>query len=129
MDVTVSIIIPAFNAEKHIAQSIYSALTQTEQNIEIIVVDDGSTDDTISKIRHLSDKRIKLLCNKVNRGGNYSRNRALLESRGEWIALLDADDWFGSPVRLRRMLDVAYAENADMVADDIYLIKNGAEQP
>lgn len=128
MNPEVSVIIPAFNTEAYIAQAIDSALRQTRKNIEVIVVDDRSTDSTVKVARQFSDHRIKVFLNERNSGPSHARNRALREARGKWIALLDSDDWYG-PERLEKLLVVAYAEKADMVADDLYFIHNGSESP
>lgn len=85
----VSIIIPAFNAEKYIADTIESALAQTYQNHEIIVVDDGSDDDTALVVKRFPQV---VLIQQSNAGVGAARNTALKHARGEVIALLDADD-------------------------------------
>ncbi|WP_414584584.1 glycosyltransferase family 2 protein [Scytonema sp. PCC 10023] len=128
MNPKVSIIIPTYNTEKYIAQAITSALEQTERNIEVIVVDDASTDSTVEVVRGFTDERLKLFVNERNGGPSYTRNRALKEARGEWIALLDSDDWF-APERIERLLHIAYEENADLIADDMYWIKDGSDSP
>lgn len=128
MNPKISIIIPAYNTSRYITKAIESALEQTEQNIEVIVVDDASTDNTVEVVKSFTDKRLKILVNETNKGPSYSRNRALKEAKGEWVALLDSDDWY-APNRLEVLLNVAIAENADIIADDIYLISDGAESP
>ncbi len=87
----VSILIPCYNAEKWIAQAINSALEQTYPNKEVIVVDDGSTDDSLTVIRQYSD-RIHWET-QSNQGGNFTRNRLLELSTGEWLQYLDSDDY------------------------------------
>ncbi|WP_017317896.1 glycosyltransferase family 2 protein [Mastigocladopsis repens] len=124
----VSIIIPAYNTSRYIKRAIESALSQTEQNIEVIVVDDASTDNTVEVVNSFTDPRIKLLVNEVNKGPSYSRNRAFKEAKGEWLALLDSDDWY-APKRLEMLLQVADRENADLIADDMYFIEEGADSP
>ncbi|MEC4885586.1 MAG: glycosyltransferase family 2 protein [Scytonema sp. PMC 1070.18] len=124
----VSIIIPAYNSSRYIKRAIESVLCQTEKNIEVIVVDDASTDNTVEVVRQFCDHRLKLMVNECNQGPSYSRNRALKEAQGEWVALLDSDDWY-VPERLEKLLQVAYTENADIVADNIYYILDGAELP
>jgi glycosyltransferase involved in cell wall biosynthesis len=86
----VSILIPCFNAERWVAQAIESALAQTWPNKEVIVVDDGSTDDSLAIIRGYED-RIRWETG-PNRGGNAARNRLLELASGEWLQYLDADD-------------------------------------
>jgi succinoglycan biosynthesis protein ExoO len=124
----VSVIIPAYNAEKYIAKAIQSVLKQTLDNLEIIIVDDNSTDSTVAIARSYSDPRIKVLTNSENMGAAFSRNRAIKAASGPWIALLDADDWYIQN-RLEKLLAVANFEGADMVADDIYHINEGEELP
>lgn len=89
----VSIIMPSFNTAEYIAESIQSVLSQSYTDWELIVVDDCSTDhiDEVMK-PFLSDNRIKFFKNKKNSGAAVSRNRALREARGKWIAFLDSDD-------------------------------------
>ncbi|MEA2018888.1 MAG: FkbM family methyltransferase [Campylobacterota bacterium] len=91
----VSIIMPAFNAESFIEHSVNSLINQTWKNIEIIIVDDCSTDNTLAKIKELSkiDSRIKYLKNICNVGPYVSKNYALDISSGEYITGHDADDW------------------------------------
>jgi glycosyltransferase involved in cell wall biosynthesis len=90
----VSVIMPAYNAEKTIEKSIRSVLMQTYNNLELIIVDDGSTDNTEAIVRKLAaeDKRIIYKRNEQNRGCYFVRNDALRLSRGKYIAIQDADD-------------------------------------
>lgn len=89
----VSVIMPSYNTAKFISQSIDSILGQTYANWELLIVDDCSSDDTDEIVRaYLSDKRIRYLKNEKNRGAAVSRNRALREAKGRWIAFLDSDD-------------------------------------
>lgn len=94
MDDLVSVIMPNYNCGKYIEESILSVLGQTYKNLELIVVDDCSTDNSVEIVTRLasSDGRIKLLVNSVNGGAAAARNRALLLARGRWIAFLDSDD-------------------------------------
>ncbi len=92
----ISVIIPAFNAEIFLAKTLESVLSQTYQNIEILVVDDGSTDTTAEIIKSFAqkDSRISLL-QQSNAGVAAARNLAIEKSRGEYIAPIDADDiWY-----------------------------------
>ena len=89
----VSIIMPSYNTGKFILETINSVLAQTYQNWELIIVDDCSTDDTDDVVKpFLVDERIKYFKNEVNSGAAISRNRALREATGKWIAFLDSDD-------------------------------------
>ena len=88
----VSIIMPSYNTEKYIKETINSVLNQTYKNWELIIVDDCSSDNTDEIVRSITDDRIKYLKNKVNSGAAITRNRALKEAKGKWIAFLDSDD-------------------------------------
>jgi len=87
----VSVVIPAFNAEKFVERAIESVLSQTYPNLELIVVDDGSTDRTAEIAASFDDPRFRLLA-QPNRGVSAARNRGMAESSGPLIAFLDADD-------------------------------------
>jgi succinoglycan biosynthesis protein ExoO len=113
----VSVITPAYNVAPYIGQCIESVQAQTLSDWEMIVVDDASTDDTVTVVqRYLDDARIHLLCNPQNRGASDARNRALDAAQGEWIAVLDADDWM-TPTRLEALVRFAEAQGVEMVAD------------
>lgn len=103
-DGLVSIIMPSWNTGKFITKSIQSVIDQTYNNWELIIVDDCSTDDTDEKVApFLKDDRIKYLKNESNNGAAISRNRALKEANGEWIAFLDSDDiWM--PTKLEKQI-------------------------
>ncbi|MDD3598283.1 glycosyltransferase family 2 protein, partial [Sulfuricurvum sp.] len=89
-----SIIIPLYNKEKYIERSLHSILAQTVQNFEIIIVDDGSSDNGPSIVERYEDNRIKLL-RQNNAGVSAARNRGIKEATGRYIAFLDADDeWY-----------------------------------
>lgn len=88
----VSIIMPTYNSSRFIEETIKSVLVQTYVNWEIVIVDNGSTDDTLDRVRNFNDDRIHIFINEKNRGQAYSRNRAIEESKGKYIAFLDSDD-------------------------------------
>ncbi|HLL31930.1 MAG TPA: glycosyltransferase family 2 protein [Allosphingosinicella sp.] len=126
----VSVLIPAYNVADYLDKSVGSALSQ-DVDVEVIVVDDCSTDGgaTAEAIRRLeADPRVRGFRLPVNGGPSAARNKALEEARGEWIAFLDADDWFG-PERLSYLLKVAGAAGADAITDDLFLINEGAARP
>src|SRR2546425_6261438 len=91
MQPLVSILIPAYNAEPWIADTIRSALAQTWPRKEIIVVDDGSRDQTLSIARQFASKNVSVVTQE-NQGASAARNRALALSQGKFIQWLDADD-------------------------------------
>ena len=89
----VSIIMPSYNTGRFISETIESVLAQSYSNWELIIVDDCSTDNTDEVIEdYISDDRIKYIKNDKNSGAAISRNRALREAKGKWIAFLDSDD-------------------------------------
>jgi glycosyltransferase involved in cell wall biosynthesis len=90
-DPLVSIIIPCYNAGAYIGDTLRSIIDQTYQNIEIIVIDDGSTDDSVERIQEINDKRIHIL-HQPNRGQGAASNTGFQLSRGEYIKFFDADD-------------------------------------
>jgi glycosyltransferase involved in cell wall biosynthesis len=107
MDELVSIVIPAFNCEDRIENTIKSALNQSYSNVEIIVVDDCSTDNTVSICNNFGDK-IKLITFDKNKGGSAARNAGVEASKGSFISFLDSDDRFYKDkiqLQLRAMLD------------------------
>lgn len=88
----VSVIIPTYNRGRLILDSVNSVLNQTYKNIELIVVDDFSTDDTISILKQINDKRLKIIRHSKNKGQNAARNTGIKTSTGEYIAHHDSDD-------------------------------------
>ena len=88
----VSVVMPAYNSEIYIAEAITSILKQSYTNIELIIVNDASTDGTMSIIKSFSDSRIRVLSNEKNSGVSFSLNRAIDCSQGKYIARMDADD-------------------------------------
>jgi succinoglycan biosynthesis protein ExoO len=113
----VSVITPAYKAARYIGQAIESVQAQTLTDWEMIIVDDASPDETAEVVkRYLDDPRIKLIQNEQNAGAGYSRNRALEAAQGEWIAVLDADDWFARE-RLENLWQFAQEKGTLVVAD------------
>lgn len=106
----VSIIMPSYNCGKYVEDTIRSVQAQTYQNWEIVFVDDCSGDDTVKKVQALraKDSRIKLFQNRGNLGAAMSRNHALQEAKGRWIAFLDSDDLW-EPTKLEKQ--IAFMKN------------------
>ena len=127
MNPEVSVIVPTYNSEAYIVQALRSVIEQSYNNWEIIMVDDASCDSTVDLARSFRDKRLKIVENISNRGVSYSRNRGIREARGKWIALLDSDDWY-APLRLEKLLSVANQQDADLIADDLFLIEDGRKR-
>lgn len=97
-----SVIIPTYNRKKFLKKALDSVLEQTFGDYELIIVDDGSTDDTGSLIKSLNDKRVKYVWQE-NKGPSGARNRGIKESVAEWICFLDSDDWWD-----KRKLEITY---------------------
>ena len=91
MNNLVSILIPAYNSEQWIGETIKSAINQTWSNKEIIIVDDGSTDDTLHIARGFESRLVKIITQE-NRGASAARNTALAHAQGDYIQWLDSDD-------------------------------------
>lgn len=100
----VSIIMPSWNTGRFIAESIDSVLKQTYTNWELLIVDDCSTDNTDEIITSYKDNRIKYFKNEHNSGAALTRNKAMREAQGEWIAFLDSDDLW-NPEKLEKQIN------------------------
>ena len=94
-DVKVSIIIPVYNTAEYLPQCLESTINQTLKEIEIIVIDDASTDNSLQIIRHYEslDDRIKVIAFAENKGNGFGRNEAIRQANGVYIMFLDSDDW------------------------------------
>lgn len=101
-----SVVIPLFNKELSIQNTIQSVLEQTYQEFEIIVIDDGSTDNSAKQVKEIPDSRIKLVQQR-NQGVSAARNRGIKESKFDWIALLDGDDLW-EPNHLEEILKMMH---------------------
>jgi succinoglycan biosynthesis protein ExoO len=126
---SVSVIIPALNAGSFITRAIESALAQGKPLHEIIVVDDGSTDNTSETVASLAtqDRRIKLIRLPNNQGPGPARNAAIAAATGEWIGILDADDSY-LPGRLDYLVTNAEKHRLDYAADNIMLFDYSANR-
>lgn len=119
MSPSVSVVMPAFNAAPHIRQSIQSILDQTYKDWELIVVDDGSVDDTFAIASSFSDARVRCL-RRENGGQAAARNTGIKNAAGKVIAFLDADDlWL--PEKLALQIDVLRRTDADVIYSDGYV--------
>ena len=116
----ISIVITNYNYGQYLQQAITSALNQTYQPTEIILIDDASTDDS-AQVFHQFEHQIKIIEHETNKGIVYSRNEALLIARGEFLCFLDADDFWDGDY-LKQMFDVATEFGADVVYPDWRLL-------
>lgn len=124
----VSVIMPSYNTAQYIAQSIQSVIDQTYKNWELIIVDDCSTDNTDEIVKAFDDDRIRYFKNDSNSGAAISRNRALREAKGKWIAFLDSDDlWL--PQKLEKQIDFMEKNDYKFTYTDYKIQLNGKWLP
>ncbi len=100
----VTVFVPVYNAEKFIADTVASVLRQTFTDFELLVIDDGSTDQSIKILESFHDQRIRIERNGKNRGRPFTRNKGLMQARGEYLSVLDSDD-LCEPDRLARQVE------------------------
>ena len=117
----VSVIIPTHNREQTIKRSILSVLNQSYNNLEAIIVDDGSNDNTVNIIHSINDPRVRVIVLDSNNGACRARNIGVANSRGEWIAFQDSDDEC-FPEKLEKQLNFMKSGNYDFSFCQGYLI-------
>ncbi|QRM57343.1 glycosyltransferase family 2 protein [Sinorhizobium sp. BG8] len=117
----VTFVVAAYNSADTIVPAIESALAQRGVTVEVLVVDDCSSDDTRSVVSAIDDPRVRLIALQQNRGPGGARNAGLQQASGRWIATLDSDDTI-HPDRLRRMLDRAERMDAEVAVDNIEVV-------
>ncbi|HEY1931241.1 MAG TPA: glycosyltransferase family 2 protein [Acetobacteraceae bacterium] len=115
----VSVVIPVFNSAGTLRRAVVSVLGQTLRDLELLIVDDGSRDASLSLARRFADAddRIRVIALPHNRGKPHAMNVAIAEARGAWIAVLDADDWY-APDRLATMAAAGESHGVPLVADN-----------
>ncbi len=106
----ISVVMPVFNGEKFLKMAIESVLNQSYKDFELIIINDGSTDKSAEVIKSYQDKRICFLENDGNKGIFYTRNRLFEEAKGNYIAILDCDD-YAEPTRLEKQVDFLNKNN------------------
>ena len=118
----ISIIVPVYNVEKYLNKCVESIIENTYKKIEIILVDDGSTDKSGEMCDELSerDSRIKVI-HKLNGGLSSARNAGLEIATGEYISFVDSDDYI-APIMYERMMDAAIKNNADIIQCGVYKV-------
>src|SRR5688500_16809721 len=124
----VSVVIAVYNRESFIAEAVYSILNQTHQNLELLIVNDCSTDNTEQIIKSIEDSRIKYFKNTQQLGPGKSRNAGLQHAKGDFITIMDSDD-ISVPQRLE--WQVSYLQNnpeIDLVAGAMKTFGNSAER-
>lgn len=124
----VSVVIPCFNAARFLQRSIESVVGQTHRDLELIVVDDGSTDDSVAVAREMAstDARVRVHVLSERRGVAAARNAGLEVARGKYVAFLDADDWW-MPAKLEKQLAAAAARAAGLVYSAVEVRDEGGK--
>jgi succinoglycan biosynthesis protein ExoO len=125
MPIDVTFLIAAFNAQETIGRAVGSALAQEGVGIEVVVVDDCSSDGTAAIADSIRDERVRVVRLDRNRGPGGARNAGLDAARGRWVAVLDADDTV-RPDRMARLLQRAEAAGSEIVVDNIEVIDEAA---
>ena len=123
----VSVIIPMYNASRYIEATIQSVLDQTWSNIEIIVVDDGSTDNSYNVVLNINSNKIRLF-RQENQGAPVARNFGFLQSKGKYIQYLDADDLL-SPSKIEQQLQALISSKKEIAFSTFYQYINGDIKP
>ena len=100
----VSVIMPVYNSAKYLNEAIDSILEQTYENIELIIIDDGSSDNSINLINNYNSSKIRFYQNEKNLGVSATRNKAIDLSKGKYVALMDSDD-ISPPDRIKKQID------------------------
>lgn len=116
MEVKISIVIPVYNTEKYLERCLNSVINQEIQELQIICVDDNSTDESRTILRRYAsiDNRIEIFYNKRNRGSGYTKNLGLSKCKGKYILFLDSDDWIKQGA-LEELYSIAEKEQSDVV--------------
>lgn len=123
----VSVLMPAYNSELYIAEAIQSILNQTYQNIELIIFDDGSSDQTRQVIQGFTDLRIIKILSDQNYGVVRARNEMIDRASGKYIALMDADD-IADPARLEKQVSILESGQYDICGSAQWVLDEGTGQ-
>lgn len=124
----ISVIIPCYNSEIHIGRAIESVLKQSYKNLEIILVDNNSTDRTATILNSYAEANANIIkiFNEPRKGSPFARNKGLLESTGEWLQFLDSDDEL-LPEKLQHQMELTQKDsNIDLIAGSLFLIRESA---
>ncbi|MDB5465648.1 MAG: glycosyltransferase [Phenylobacterium sp.] len=126
----VSVITANYNGARHLAAAVRSVLDQTLSSLELIIVDDRSTDDSLAVIAReaAGDPRVKVLAQARNGGPAAARNRAIEAASGRWIAVFDSDDLM-APDRLATLVARGEADRAEIVVDNLMVFTDGSSAP
>ncbi len=124
----ISVILPTYNRADLFGKAVRSVLNQTYQNFELIIVDDGSKDNTTKVMEEFTDSRIKYLVHHQNRGAAAARNTGIKCAKGEYIAFQDSDDeWFPNKLELQMEIFNKLPYNVGIIYTDMLRIKEGGK--
>lgn len=129
-NIKISVIVPVYNVEKYIRQCLESIINQTYKNLEIIIVNDGTRDNSMKIVEeYLSDERIRVI-NKENGGISSARNRGIEEATGEYVSFVDSDDWLEIDLyeRIVQILEGNKVDIIFLIIIDIVKIKKNTEE-
>lgn len=127
MNLSASFVIPCFQASDTLMRAVQSAIDGTISDIEVIVVDDASTDNSVALAQSIDDSRVRVIPQRINRGPSFCRNVGIDASSGQWIAVLDADDWIATE-RLETLLRFADSGHFDLIADNQWIVNQRGEK-
>jgi succinoglycan biosynthesis protein ExoO len=125
----VSVLVPAYNSGATLPRAVQSALDQDLRDLEVLIIDDGSRDDTPLAVQSLAaaDPRVRAITLRQNRGKPFAMNTGVAAANGRWIAVLDADDWY-APDRLSTLVESAERQQVQLVADNQFHYDAGVAQ-
>lgn len=124
--IDVSVIVPVYNASKYLSKCLDSLISQTIESYEIIIINDGSTDNSLEIINNYkSNKKVKIISTK-NNGIGIARNKGLKQAKGKYVLFVDSDDYVSEDF-IEKMLQKVAEENADVVVCDMYRVFDGIE--
>lgn len=123
----VSIVMSAYNAQETVKRAIDSVLNQTYENLELIVVNDKSTDDTESIVSQYSDERIKYIKHRTNKGAGLSRRSGIHAATGDYITFLDSDDYY-APECIQTLIDATEDGKIDIVSPGFIVVEGDQQQ-
>ncbi len=116
-ELSISVIVPAYNCGEFLHNCVLSILTSIDQNSEVLIINDGSTDNTLDVAHNMSirDSRVRII-SQANQGVSAARNTGIEHARGKYIAFVDSDDWIDAPFTIyKSMLDALTINNAEIV--------------
>lgn len=126
VDDLVSVIMPVYNAETYVSEAIKSVLNQSYREFELIVIDDASTDDSLKRVNEFRDHRLKRVAMEENSGAGRARNAGIGLARGQYIAFIDADD-FWLEEKLATQIQFMQEENTCLSYTDYYLTNEASK--